>query len=276
MYRITKNTDKVINTELAEMRLTNKDGALTIRKVYGNLKCKTVETIPTTIEDLVAMYTGTIEEFKVTIASAKLLHWLAFEEIEEVEIPEIEIDDDICRFEAIENIAYEDMTAHQLSLVLFKDLGSEIETQTLSMTTGLKVKLDLLDELKDFIVKARPDTRIEVLENKLANALALVKKHTKESSLAVKDGRLLVYEYLATKETTDIGKLGFLAKIGGDKTKMLDVLILESAFKSYKSEMAHGNLPATSSDLNLAIVRMINGIKPVTEASKQIIDNLDW
>mgnify|MGYP006995574479 CR=1 FL=1 len=274
MYRINPTSNKVINTELAEIREVNKEEALTARKVYSNLKNKAFDVIPEDGRELQESCTCTdIGSFSLIRACNTLIEFLEFEEIEEVEVPEIDLEEAKDRYAFIESTLYSDMTAHQLALVLFHDLGTEFEVQTMSMNAGLKLKLDLLDELKSHLVEKYPDIRTEVLTAKLANALAVTKLE-KGSSLALSEGNLAVYNYMATTKVVDSKSFEFLAEIGGDTTKSLDILILQSAFRSYKEAVAKGDLPTTSAEFNLAVMRMSSGITETTTKSIANLDNL--
>ncbi len=274
MYQITKNSNTVINNELALIRETNKAQALSIRKVYDNLQCRDFDSIPTTGADLVEAYSGTIIGFKLVIACNTIIEFITFEEVEEVTVPDIDVPNlDEDRFAFIETTMYEDMSAHQLSMCLFRDLGTEIEMSTTSMTSGLKLKLDLLDELKSELVTLYPSVRLDALTAKLANALAVTKLE-KGSSLALDEGNLAVYRMMTTTKTIDSKNFEFLAQIGGDKTKSLDILILQSALRTYKEEVAKGELPATPLALTSAIMKMSSGIVKTTPKSLEGLQNL--
>jgi len=287
-YKLTKETSTEINDALNILRAEDRDFALTIRKVYNNLNCKVFTSMPYSGEDLVAYYNGNITDTDALHACNFIINLAGFEaHIEEViDIPEIELDEETeDRFAFMDELEYSEMDAHQLSLVLFKDLSTELEMSILSMNTGLKMKYDLLDELKDHIKTSslkrttalgEAPTRIEVLEGKLANVLALVKLDTGKSSLVLKDGRLLAYEYLTDKRKTDVGNLGYLANMREGKTNALDVFILEATFKAYKEEVAKGTLPVTSREFNMAVAKVINGVEETTEATKKLVEDAAW
>lgn len=178
--------------------------------------------------------------------------------------------------EAIANtVDYSDVSAHDLTAILFADMGSEIESEVTNMTTGLKVKLDMLDELKALLVAEFADIRPELLTAKLANALA-VTKEAKGSSLYTINGNLGVYNYLDTDKQVDYTNYLFMADIEGEATKCLDVLILESAFRSYKAQVALGTLPLLNRALTLAIAKCIKGIQEVTEDNKSKVSKLTF
>ena len=301
-YKLTDNTLEEIKAHRAELRKAGGDKNLAkkIQTVIGLLKKKTF-TDCTNIA-MIEAYTGKQTKEVVTEVIDYLFENIemecekvveseisneakqAVEETEEVEliqteeiqVPEIEIDNSYqSRYDFINELEYSEMTAHQLSMVLFKELGHELESKIVSMATGSIVKTRALDELKDLLVETYPNIRVEELEAKLANALAITKqKHDK--STAMLDGNLLVYKYLGTEEKAsedELKNFSFMAKIGGDRHS-LDTVILQSAFSTYKDEVAQGNLPITSNELNVAIISMINKIKPATEENKKAIQNL--
>jgi len=107
----------------------------------------------------------------------------------------------------------------------------------------------------------------------LANALAVVKLE-KGSSLTLVNGNLALYQALSTDKTVDSSNFKFLATIGMDKTLTLDVLILQSTFRTYKELVAQGELEATPNEFNLAVIRTIQGIKEVSDSNKEAIRNL--
>jgi len=272
-YKLTKETNTDINDALNILRAEDRDFALTIRKVYNNLNCKVFTSMPYSGEDLVAYYNGNITDTDALHACNFIINLAGFEAHAEevIDIPEIELDEETeDRFAFMDELEYSEMDAHQLSLVLLKDLGNEIESAAISMNAGLKIKLDMLDELKDHLVEMYPDVRVEVLTDKLANALAVTKLEN-GTSLALLDGNLAVYKYMATTKKADSKNFEFLATIGGDKTQSLDILILQSVFKTYKEEVTKGTLPATSAELNLAILRTTSGAVATTKKS---IDSL--
>lgn len=292
-YTINPDTSALINTLKAELRLEGKkDLALSITKVYGNIKKHTFNG--TTVKDVLASYTGkVVSGLAASVAIGIMLNVLIFDEVEvspelsvevvetettsvdeDIVVPEIQVDTSYqSRYSFINTMDYSEMTAQQLTLVLFKELGQELEAKITSMQTGSKVKLDMLDELKSHLVNLYPEVRIEKLEEKLANALAVTKLKA-GTSLAVVDGNLAVYGHMNTGLTLDSSNFEFMATIGGDTTKALDILILQSAFKTYKEEVSNGNLPMTSNELNLAISKTVTGVEPVKKSSLEAIKNL--
>jgi len=296
-YRLTTNTLDAIKALTKELRRAggDKDMATKITKVISLLK-KTQFDTPYS-EGMVEAYTGK----QPTSAVEEVVDYL-FQNIEveveevtedtvvqepkedetkgsemekDIEVPEVEVGESSynARYDFMNKLVYNEMTAHQLGLVLFKELGAEVESKTRAMSTGAKIKFDLLDDLKEKLVELYPEIRVEVLEAKLANALA-VTKLKEGTSLAVVEGNLAVYNYLATDLTTDSKNFEFMAKIGVDKTKALDILILQSTFATYKEEIERGNLPMTSNELNLAIARAITGVEPVKQSTLDKIKNL--
>lgn len=274
MFTINPTSAKSINSLLKELRKTDKPLALIARKVFTNLKNKEFDVQPAVSKDLAQAYNGKEKSVSVSLACSKIFSSITFDEIdEEIIVPEICIEEVPQRFAFIAETAYEDMTAYELSLCLFKDLGTEKEVEISNLNTGLKIKLDMLDQLKEALVVKYPSIRVELLEEKLANALAVTKLE-KSSSLALFEGNLAVYGHLATTKTVDSTNFKFLAEIGGDKTKTLDILILQSAFKTYKEFVALGDLPQTDNNFNLAVMAMVQGVKPVSEKNKENLNNL--
>lgn len=281
MYRITKETRNEVNVELKELRSNGQvELALNARKLFDTLKNKVWAEEPTTVQELIAQYNGQLSTLQQTLAGNVLLPVIMFEEVDvSLDLDTDELDEDTdrfnSRFDFINTKNIEDMNAKELALVLFKDMGTEVESSVLSMNAGLKVKLDLLDELKESLMEAHPTIRVELLQQKLANALALTKLD-RGSSLVLKDGNLAVYDYLNDSRKVDSKNFMFLADMLGDKTQSLDILVLQSAFRSYKEEVAQGKLKPTSNELNLAIVRAISGVKPLTEDKKSLVKNIKF
>jgi len=260
----TKATNPVINEELKVLRATNKALALNIRKAYNSMLNKEFTELPRTPEDLVSYMTNkNVAQFvKPAIANA-IFNLIQFNE------------EDTCyaQEETPAPLDLDTATPVQLTQVLFDDLGTEIQSQIQAMTTGLKLKLDLLDELKASLKTMYPDMQSEVLTEKLANALAVTKLKV-GSSLALKDGSLAVYNYMNIGMVVDSKNFEFMASLDADKTKSLDILILQSALRSYKEQVAQGNLPATSPELNLAVAKAISGIQTTSEETKAKLANL--
>ena len=277
MYRIIETSDVKVNQGLDTLRETNNKLALKVRKLYSNVKNKMIETADA--NGIIGAYNGKIlSDIEVLIASAVLVNLLDFEDrlenLDDLDLIETDSNNSN-RYEFMEYKEYSEMNPRELCLVLYKDLGTEIENSINSMTSGLKVKLDMLDEIKELLINNYPDVREELLEAKLANALALTKEKY-GSSLATVEGNLALYDMLSSDKVTDSKNFQFLAKIGADKTAELDILILQSAFKSYKEHIIRGELPVTPNELNLAITKIVTGVKPVTEENKNKILNLKF
>jgi len=265
----TSATNPVINEELKVLRATNKDLALSIRKAYNSMLNKEFTELPATPDDLVPYMTNKHVAQFVKPAIANVVFNLIQFEAEDACCTDTELPVEV----TTTPLTLETASVIQLTQLLFDDLGTEIQAQIQAMTTGLKLKLDLLDELKATLVSTYPDMQNEVLTNKLAIALAVTKLKI-GSSLALKDGSLAVYDYMNTDTTVDAKNFEFMASIGGDKTKSLEILILQSAFRSYKEQVAQGNLPATAPELNLAIAKAISGIQATSEETKAKLANL--
>jgi len=270
MYVISEESSKIVNSELKDMREYQKDIALTIRKVYSNLKKKEWQEEPRDTLDLINAYSGKLGILQIETGCDYLIKWLTFEYIEDIEVPVVHFDD---TEEDEVSKEYSSMDASELAEVLFRMMGTEVKKSITAMTTGLKIKLNMLDELKQVLLDSYPNIRIDVLEEKIAKALALVKLD-KGSSLAVEDGNLCLYKYLKNDRTIDSSNYVFLAKIGGDKTKTLDALILQSAFRSYKDGLSKGTVKDLGNEFNLSVVHCINGIKPVSKESLEAIKDL--
>lgn len=265
----TKATNPVINEELKVLRATNKDLALNIRKAYNSMLNKEFTELPQTPEDLVPYMTNkNVAQFVKPAIANVIFNLIQFNE-----------EDACCAQEeapvevTTAPLDLSTATPAQLTQILFDDLGTEIQSQIQAMTTSLKLKLDLLDELKASLKELYPDMQSEVLTEKLANALAVTKLKV-GSSLALREGSLAVYDYMNTDLVVDSKNFEFMASLDADKTKSLDILILQSAFRSYKEQVAQGNLPATSPELNLAIAKAISGIQTTSEDTKAKLANL--
>jgi len=265
----TKTTNATINSELKLTRATDKTAALNLRKAYNSMLNKEFTELPQVGADLVPYITNrNIADFIKPALANILVELIDFTEVECDEPAEL-VDQPSTDI----SIDVETATATELTQVLFDDLDHEIQGKITAMTTGLKLKLDLLDELKATLLDAYPDIQTEVLTAKLANALAVTKLKT-GSSLSLIDGSLAVYDYMATDIDADSKNFEFMADIIGDKTKSLEILILQSAFKSYKEEVSRGKLPMTSAKLNLAIAKAVSGIQQTTDETKAKISNL--
>jgi hypothetical protein len=274
MYSIntTKSTPSVDAT-LKALRTEDKDLALNLRKIYTNIESATFDSIPTNSAELLSAYVGAIDITDVN-ASA-LLYSLEFDEISAVDVHTADAEVMHNIVEPAVQPSYLEMNAEQLTNVLFADLGTEITNEVVNLTTGLKVKLDMLDELKELLRTKFTDIRPEVLTSRLANALALT-KDSKGSSLFTIDGNLAVYEFLNSDKKMDHKNYLFMADIEAPSTKCLDTLILESAFRSYKAQVALGTLPIPSKQLVLACTKAINGVKEVTSSNKAKVSNMTF
>ena len=270
-YTINNEASRnAVNKSIKELRKEDMATSVMLRKVNGNLEDKVYAAVPTNSAELLAMYNG--KEDITNLDATVLLMSLEFMEVAEV-ITEPTKEAIIA--ESAEVVAYEDMTAAQLTARLFADLGSEITSEVVNMTTGLKVKLDMLDELKALLRTNFTDVRSEVLTARLANALALTKE-AKGSSLHTTNGNLAVYEFINSEAKAESKNFLFMADILSDTTKSLDTLILDAAFKSYKAQVALGALPIAPRALTLAVTKSINGIVEVNEDNKAKIANMTF
>ena len=90
----------------------------------------------------------------------------------------------------------------------------------------------------------------------------------------MKNGNLAVYGYLKSTEKLDVSNFLFMAKMSGEKTKSLDVMVLESAFKTYKELVAQGVMEMTENELNLAIQKAITCVKDLQDDSIEGLKDL--
>lgn len=246
----------------------NKATALLLRKVYGNIKKKEYTKKPKTSEALLAVYNG--KEDITGLDATPLLEVITFNKTK-LEVKEEKLGD-----VPVASIPYSEMTAQQLTSVFFSALGSETATSIVNMSTGNKIKMDMLDELKDLLRDSFGESkRPEILAQRLANALALTKE-AHGSSLETENGNLLVYNYLNSKEVIECENFLFMADMNKEATPELDVIILDSAFKSYKAEVALGTLPAPDKSLVVATYKLIKGIATVSEDNKSKIANMTF
>jgi len=289
MYRIKReSSDKVVTKRCKKLRAESKEEYLNLRKVYNNLRTKVFDN--TDVKNLVtectvkAMKSETVED-NINL----LLELIEFEEIEDeldllddMEDLDLESDNINCysnRYDFISTTDINHMTCEQLSLMLFKELGSEAESKVVNMSVGLKIKTDLLDELKQFLLTNYADIRQELLTQKIANALALVKQHTKSSSLSLDNkGELLVWQYLSSKEVADkdiTENMKYLADINSTKLG-LDQMILKSTLAVYVEEVEKGNLEIPSRQLIIAVKRAISGAKQASQDTMDKAKNLTF
>lgn len=250
-----------VNANLKSLRKEDKELSLLLRKVYTNISEKEYAKEPTTSEELLAVYNG--KEDITDLDASTLLLSVSFVTLETPE-------DTVGTIVPVvaEDVAYEDMCIQHLTNTLLKDLGGELTSEIVNMTTGLKVKLDMLDELKSEVLKAHGDIRPEILTARLANALALTKE-AKGSSLHTTGGNLAVYKYLNSDKRIDSKNYLFMADIEADATASLDILVLDASLKSYKAQVALGALPIPPKELILAVSKAINGIVEVNEDNKE-------
>ena len=269
-FRInTTTTNPAVDSVLKELRTEDKELALNLRKIYTNLESAEFNSIPTSSDELLQAYVGTMDISGIN--ASPLLYSIEFDE---VTANEAHTADNLVD-EPTKEPNYLDMSAEELTQVLFDDLGTEITNEVVNMTTGLKVKLDMLDELKALLREQFSDIRPEVLTSRLANALALTKE-AKDSSLHTTDGNLAVYEFLNNDKKVDHKNYLFMADIEAEATKCLDTLILESAFRSYKAQVAMGTLPVPPKKLVLSCTKAIKGIKQVTASNKAKVSNMTF
>ena len=266
MFKINIESKKIVTQELAELRVTDKKTALLVRKLFSALLKKEFEAVPTDSKELTAAYTGSVlTTLEVIKASILLLDMISFEEIvaeeiEEVEIEEIEVGCNQGRYHFIDNLDIHQMDANQLCLVLFRDMGTDIETEVIALTAGLKDKTDALHRVKRKLFLNNPTIRPEVIIDRLANALAVTKLEM-GSCLATRGTKLAVQANLKTTTVTDHKNFVFLANAEPNKT--LELMVLKAAFKQYKELVAQGTLQVdnkTNWALIMAITSTLNGL----------------
>lgn len=273
----TTTTNNTITQKLAELRQTEPGIALRIRKVYEAIKCAEFTEEPLFGADLAIAYTGSmVSKDNALEACEIMLEWIDFIEAEvtEYDIPDVEIPKLEDRFAFLDNKEYADMTAYDLYMWLFHKLGTELEQETMSLNIGLKDKLDMLDELKALVVENFPNIRKEELTARLANALAITKQERGSSLALAENGNLALYEYLSTNRKAESKNMQFLADLNANKTAPLDILILKSAVKSYKAEVAKKRLPVLPKEFNLAVANVISNKQPLTEESKNLVKGM--
>jgi hypothetical protein len=154
-------------------------------------------------------------------------------------------------------------------LVRVNNLLTDDETKTLSnMTLGLKIKLELLDDLKSQLVAANKDVMDEIIEDKLATALALTKE-SHGSSLALDgNGKLQVVNYiLSDKESNDAKNFQFMASLS-NKTKNVEVMLLDASLRKVV-ELSRTTFSHLEPALVLEIRRRVTGAKPLDDSDIQ-------
>jgi len=266
------NSKKSVDSTLKALRQEDKKQALLLRKVYTHIIEREYTTVPTTSDELLAVYAG--KEDITGLDATPLLMSIEFTTTED-EQPATEQVSVTTESTTVEATDYDNMCPAQLTSILLADLGSEVASEVVNMTTGLKVKLDMLDELKALMRTNFSDIRPELLTARLANALALTKE-AKDSSLHTSNGNLSVYEFLNSDKRLDSKNYMFMADIEADATASLDILILEGALRSYKAQVALGALPVPPKELILAVSKTINGVVEVTEDNKQKVAGMTF
>jgi len=267
------NSKKSVDSTLKVLRQEDKKHGVLLRKVYTHIIEKEYTTVPTTSDELLAIYTG--KEDITGLDATALLMSIEFTTTEDEQPATEQVSNTATEPTIVEPIDYDSMCPAQLTSILLSDLGSEVASEVVNMTTGLKVKLDMLDELKDLMRTNFSDIRPELLTARLANALALTKE-AKGSSLHTSNGNLSVYEFLNSDKKLDSRNYMFMADIEADATASLDILILEAALRSYKAQVALGALPVPPKELILAVSKTINGIVEVTKDNKEKVAGMTF
>jgi hypothetical protein len=160
---------------------------------------------------------------------------------------------------------YKEMSNAEL-LEQVNSLLTDDEIKTLSnMTLGLKIKLELLDDLKSQLTNANKDVMDEVIESKLANALALTKEACGSSLSLDSNGKLQVINYiLSDKESNDSKNFEFMASLS-NKTKNVEVMLLDASLRKVV-ELSKTTFSHLEPALVLEIRRRITGAKPLDDS----------
>lgn len=271
MYKINiKDSNKSVTAGLAELREYDKKQALVCRKVYDNLKCKDFGYIDEA--DILVEYNGPLSENDSLVAIRILEEFLTFDEVdepEEIDVEDIEIE------EINTDKPYEDMTVEELIKVLTNQLGTETELSIERMSTGLHIKQELLYELKQELLAINNEESEEdklsdeYLTNTIAIALALVKKHYKNSlSINPVSGDLWIYDYLHSEEVVDYKNYVFMSGINDPKPD-LELSVLEATAKTFNTEcVTNPDLDFMPREFNIVVSKKIQGITEPTEDRK--------
>jgi len=159
-------------------------------------------------------------------------------------------------------IDYSILTDAELVQELFNLLTKEQRQEIQNMSIGLKPALDALAELKSALVSKFSNVREDLIEEKLANALALAKREY-GSSLRFVDGNLGLIKFLKSDEKLDSDNFKFLASLS-QEPKPLEVMFLESGLRKLL-EISENILRDVPSEFIIELKRRINGIKPLED-----------
>jgi hypothetical protein len=145
-------------------------------------------------------------------------------------------------------------------------LLTDDEVKTLSnMTLGLKIKLELLDDLKSQLTNANKDVMPEIIENKLANGLALTKESHGSSLALDSNGKLQVINYiLSDRESKDVDSFTFLASLSS-RAKSVEVMLLDASLRKVV-ELSKTTFSHLEPSLVLEIKRRISGAKKIDDS----------
>ncbi len=159
---------------------------------------------------------------------------------------------------------YTHLTNNELLFEIGQLLTDEQNTTVANMTIGLQVKLVELDRIKESLVVANPNVAQEVLEDKLANALALAKLNF-GSSLAVDPvtQKLAVISMFLSDKVVDHDSFYYERTSSLDVVdRDLEVMLIDATFRKIVnlSETTFDNLEP---EMVLEIKRRISGIKSV-------------
>jgi len=247
----TTTNKSAVNTLTSNLRKTDKDLALMVRKVFGNLNTKTFTKIPTDGVELSKSYNGKENSFSVLKACNKLIEVLEFTEIENTKIEETTMD--ITKMTNAELLDY------------ISGLLTDEENKTVSnLTIGLHVKLVELDKVKTALLNSNPMIAKEVLEDKLANALALTKEISGSALALDDDGKLaLMHNFLSDKEVKHENYI-FMASLE-IKDRDLEVMLIQATFKKI-IELSAKTFDNLTPALVLEIKKRISGIKSIEES----------
>jgi len=163
---------------------------------------------------------------------------------------------------------YSKMTDIELISLVTEKLSPEQIAEINNLSIGLKPKADMLDEVKKTLTKKYPDIREELVELKLAKALALAKK-LYQSSLHIVDGHLAVIKTIHMDDELD--KLNekeyknflFMANLK-QSVNTLEVMVLEQGLRKVMS-ISSNILLDLEPELIVEIKKRINGEKPLPD-----------
>ena len=138
------------------------------------------------------------------------------------------------------------------------------------MTIGLNLKLIELDKFKDSLIRVNKDVALEAIQDRLANALAVVKDETGSSLSLQANGKLnIIGKFLTDKAGTDAKNFMFMASMVTEHRDM-ELMLINATFQKI-IELSDTMFDNLTPDMVLEVKRRVTGIKSVDASDDALL-----